>query len=238
MTSRWPLRYAPWTIRDFAFGPGLIYLAVVVFATWILSHAGTGSATAGEVGQLLTVVLGQVSMPFVLLATGGMVHNDLTAGYYRTIFAKPVSPVAYYLQRWLIGGLGVLLTVLLFAAGLAMARHAWPTVGWQAPARVALLYLLLGGLVFLFSVLNWRDWILAALVYILEMVLHEVAATNLFGPLLRWLSAVLPPFHLLSGRAPFPAGLDLLHVIAYGVALVAGALALLRWRALGSGGRA
>ena len=49
---------------------------------------------------------------------------------------------------------------------------------------------------------------------------------------------VLPPFHLLDPGADVLTGRPLIHVVAYGIGMLALALLLLVQRPLGSGGRA
>ena len=238
--SRWPLRYAPWMARDLAMGPGLIYLAVALLAAWIVSQTGvTFSGGPGMGGTLLAKIVGQASLPFVLVATGGIVRTDLSEGYYRTLFSKPVSPVAYYLQRWLLGGVAVLVAVGLLVLAVAAGQRTAPVMDWPLLGRMALFYLLLVGLVFLISTLIRRDWIIALLIYILESVLHQISTVGVhFSPFWRGLVAVLPPFHLVTEGAAAPAGRALLHVLVYGLAMVGLALVVLHRRALGSGGRA
>ncbi len=238
--NRWPLRYAPWMARDLALGPGLIYLVVALITAWIVSQTGRmASGSPALAGTLLERIVSQVAMPFVLLATGGIVRTDLTEGFYRTLFSKPVSPVAYYFQRWLLGGVAVLAAVGLLVLAIMAAQRTAPAVGWDLPARVALFYLLLGGLVFLLSTLMRRDWIVALLIYILETALHQVASAGVrFTGFWRALIAVLPPFHLVIVPTGLPSGRPLLHLVAYGVAMVALALVVLHRRPLGSGGRA
>ena len=234
--SRWPSRYAPWMARDLAGGAGLIMLAVVAIGTFILARSGVGTGSESAAGVLATIV-SQAAVPFVLLATGGMVSADLRQGYYCTLFTKPVSPVAYYLQRWLLGAALVALFPLLMAAGIALTTHAF-AFSWAMLGQVGLLYLLLGGLVFFLSTLTRRDWLLALLVYILQAVVHGLKSGGaLFGWLGNTLDAVLPPFHLCDVRGPLPEGAALAHLLLYSGGLVGAALLLLWRRPMGSGGR-
>ena len=87
---------------------------------------------------------------------------DFAIGHQRTLFAKPVSPPLYYLQRWLIGR----------RRGADRVRPSWrrpsrSDSSWRCSvpgffARVALLYLVIGGLVFLMSTLIRGDWLAVA----------------------------------------------------------------------------
>jgi hypothetical protein len=235
--SRIPLRYAGWMARDVAFGPGAIMLAVALFASIILWRVKSAPTTPDEVAELIRLIVDQAAMPFVLLATGAIVSGDLTHGYYRSYFSKPVSPAAYYLQRWLIGAAAVALFIPLLAAGIALRTGVF-----QAPAllfaKVGLLYLMLGGLVLLLSTVTRRDWILALVVTIAQAILHGLHEAGALGFTAEAFYRVLPPLHLASVKTPLPDGTGLAHALAYGLALVLAGLAVIRWRPLGSGGRA
>ena len=235
--SRAPLRYAGWMARDIATGPGAIMVAVALLVTFILWRMTNIPSSHGDVSGLVRAIVDQAAMPFVLLATGGIVSGDLVNGYYRSYFSRPVSPVAYYLQRWLLGAAAVLLFIPILAAGIALR-----TGTFAAPAalfaKVGLLYLMLGGLVLLASTLTRRDWIVALVIYVFQSILHSIAAAPTPGATVRTLHAILPPFHAASVKAPMPEGAALLHPLLYGLGLVLAALAVIRWRPLGSGGRA
>jgi hypothetical protein len=43
-------------------------------------------------------------------------------------FARPVSPLLYYLQRWLLGGVALVLTLFLIDVGAAIRLHV-PMLG-------------------------------------------------------------------------------------------------------------
>jgi hypothetical protein len=222
---------------DVVRGPGLGMVIAGVVCAFLISSlqvvtTGTGSETVVFLSILDFAVTG-----FALLATAGLVSTDLAAGYYRTLFARPVSPPLYYLLRWLVGGVAVLLAATL--VGLAAAAR----VGAQLPIgrvllQAALLYLLLGGLVFLLSTISRRDWLIAVAVIAahagLGMARTIGAASTGVAAVLY---AVLPPFRYVDVGDPLPAGAQLLHVVAYGAALVGVALGVLRVRPLARGAR-
>ena len=99
-----PIRYAGWMGWDLVRGPGLLMLIVGALAALLINSltvvtSGSGGETAVFLGILdFTVTI------FALLATAGIVSTDFSMGYYRPLFARPVSPPLYYLQRWVLGG--------------------------------------------------------------------------------------------------------------------------------------
>ena len=233
-----PVRYAGWMIRDIATGPGLIMLVVAGLVAFGMSRMPTDVFDAEAKRLLVRGVLQQSLLPLVLIVTARIVSGDLTEGYYRTYFSRPVSPLLFYLQRWLIGGLVLLLYLPLIALAVS-TRTGAIALDPMYVGRAALLYLLVGGTVFLFSTVTRRDWAAAGLIYVLQSVLHmlhtQVRSLGGFG---RAVHDILPPFHVAALTRPEPTAGELWHALLYGFALVIAALALLRWRPLGSGGRA
>ncbi|MGE5926460.1 MAG: hypothetical protein ACM357_03830 [Gemmatimonadota bacterium] len=235
MSGRMPLAYAHWELRDAARGPGAIILAIAVLAGFIMTRLPAVQTFTTE--GAVRAIAGQSLFPLVLVVTAGMVSRDLNDGYYRAYFSRPVSPSLFYLQRWLIGGCVLLLYIPLLTAATAVRTGDLGVPLWIA-GRAALLYLVLGGTVLLLSTLIRRDWVVAAVLYVTEQILHAVhAAGETLGPLARAIYTVLPPFHVgaIDGA---PGSGEIWGAVGYGVGLVLAALAVLRWRALGSGGRA
>ncbi len=230
--SRLPIRYAGWMARDLVLGPGVPIAGLAGLLTFFLVSARIDTNLIGGVQVILVGVLDLAAWLLALLATAGLVSADRAGGYHRTLFAHPVSPPLYYLQRWLFGGALVLAAASLAAAALAMRLQApsvWPVI----VGRAALVYLLLGGLVFLCSTLVRRDWLAAIAI----LAAHAVLGVLLSGPVARLLDLFFPPIGLLLPNRELPAGGDLLYVVLYGLALVVAALAVLGWRPLASGGR-
>ena len=235
MITRFPFAYARWELRDAGRGPGLILLAIVVLVGFILTRLPAQQTFTSE--DVIRAIVDQSIFPLVLVVSAGMVSRDLGEGYYRAYFARPVSPPLFYLQRWLVGGALLLLYVPLLGAAVSVRTGDFRVPGWIV-GRAALCYLLVGGTVFLLSTLIRRDWAIAALFYILETVLHAVQSQGgRVGWLARAIYTALPPYHVASVDASPTPG-DVWGAVAYGVAIVLAGLAVLRWKALGSGGRA
>ncbi|MFZ5624031.1 MAG: hypothetical protein ACOY71_06330 [Gemmatimonadota bacterium] len=238
--NRSPLRYAPWMVRDFLRGPGVLMLGAIVLASLIVSRlviAGPDSGLVSPDGAM-SGILAQLSWPFVLLATGGMVSTDRVQGYYREIFSKPVRPATHYLIRWLVGAVAVGGSMPLIWAGVALGPGR-PRFEWSLLINLELTYLLLGGLVFLLSTLFRWDWTPALTMFAVEEALGSALEHGFELPwAARWVAAALPPFHLANVTSPVPRGMDLVRVLLWGAALVAAAVWVLRVKPMGSGGRA
>jgi hypothetical protein len=235
MSARFPIAYARWELRDAARGPGLIVLAIAVLVGFILTRMPAAQTFTTD--GVVRAVASQSLFPLVLVVVAGMVGRDLGEGYYRAYFSRPVSPPLFYLQRWLVGGIVLLLYIPLLAAAVSVRTRDFHVAGSMV-GRAALLYLLLGGTVLFLSTLLRRDWIVAAGLYVLETIMHAV---HMQGGGLRGLSraiyAVLPPYHAASLDGSPTQG-EVWGAAAYGAGLVLAALAVLHWRALGTGGRA
>lgn len=214
-------------------GPAAIFIIV---AGLLAAGAWKAGVTSAQAGRLLGNVIQQAALPFVLLASAQVVSGDFRRGYFRSYFNRPVSPVAHYLLRWLLGGIAVVLFVPLAQGAIALTSGPFPL----EPAlmgSMALLYLLLGGLVFLASTVSRFDWAIAFLVLIVQSILQNLDRTGNLSGAWTWLYAALPPFHLAQPAGPEPAGAGLRHMLFYGGGLVVATLLVLRFRPLGAGGR-
>ena len=232
-----PIRYAGWMGWDLARGPGLLMLIVGALAALLINSltvvtSGSGGETAVFLGILdFTVTI------FALLATAGIVSTDFSMGYYRPLFARPVSPPLYYLQRWVLGGLLALVVTGAVALASALRLGADLPIG-RVLIQAALCYLLLGGLVFLLSTVTRRDWLIAVLILAAYASLGLARALGAAGSgAAAVLYAVLPPLRLVDVSDPVPTGGNLLHVLLYGGGLVVAALVVIRFRPLARGAR-
>jgi hypothetical protein len=232
-----PTRYAGWMARDVIMGPGIPMAALTTLAALLVSKLQASGPTGSADQAACLFVLDWTGVALALMATAGVVSADFAIGHQRTLFAKPVSPPLYYLQRWLLGGIAVLLGAVVVGLTIAV-RFDIPLVGAGFVARVALLYLVVGGLVFLFSVFTRRDWLLAVVLIAWQGAIAMAHAMGLArGPVGAVLDLVLPPMQLVRLADPLPAGADLVHVVVYGIAVLCGALGALRWRPLARGAR-
>lgn len=240
--DRSPLRYLRYHAMDVARGPLALFVLVsvgLVFIMWRMF----GGEDPPAIPDLLSGLIAGTMLIAVLMATGGVAGNDIRQGYYRALFSKPFAPWWYYLQRWLLGGLAFLITPVWLGLCLQVAFGKGTGLTWELAGAAALGFLLIGGTVLFFSTMTSRDWLVAFMVYFLEMQLYN--ARNIFERmgrevpvLMEGLVTILPPFHLLTPTTGLPEGMDLWHVVGYGVGLVTVAMLILATRPLGSGGRA
>jgi ABC-type transport system involved in multi-copper enzyme maturation permease subunit len=172
-----------------------------------------------------------------LIATHGIVARDRERGYYRFLFAKPVEMTAYYATAFAIAGAGVLAaaTGLLALTAVVFAR----AVPVMPLAVVGAEFILLGGTVFLLSVL-WRyDFVLAALSWPVAALAASQAHDRRPGAF-GWFGVLEPVLPPLSRFGRFVAALsgpqlvqplDPVFVLGYGALCFGAGLYLLRRRA-------
>jgi hypothetical protein len=222
---------------DMARGPGLL-MAFVVVASVLLLRGSAGPGDGDAALKALHVVVDQTSLIFVLVLTNRIVSGDRDSGYYRAYFAKPVDPVVFYLAKWIVGLLALLLFALVMSVALGVIFR---TVPFDAPmlGQLAMQYGLGGGLILLLSTVIRQDGIVAAVVVAVQSILHGLTSQMGADLGLQWrvLHGILPPFYLASPGQPLPVRADLAHVLLYAAGLVVAACVVIRLRPMGSGGR-
>jgi hypothetical protein len=246
-------RYALWQLRDFAGERGAA--AVIVGALLGLQNVlqqrsmygprwaslASGMQVVGVIYQTVTV-FGFVG---VLLAVNGISATDRKRGYYRFLFSKPVSVPRYYAQAFLVNGVGLVVAAVVLLAPVALlvgTPDAANTVGGAAAgalAFVALVYVAVGGIGFLFSAVTRFDWLALSVTVVLSALLR-VSAAGATG----WraaLAALLPPVHRLDDvsavlvlRRSALTALDLAWPLGYGLLALTAGLLVLRFRPLAS----
>ncbi len=235
--------YAAWQARDFVFERGLpmiIVSTLMLFPVFTITRIVRRDAPVGvEVGELVLSALLQtvplLGFVLVILAVNGIVSHDRQRGYFRFLFAKPISLVRYYVQAFLISGAGVLVIGLLIL--LLFYALAYPILPFGMLAFLGLYFIGLGGLCFLFSSVFRADWILVAGVWSVAAMLRALypADESWYGHVFH---VILPPFHLASGlaeslmRGHAVAPGDVIWLVGYGLGAFLLGLLLLRWRPL------
>jgi hypothetical protein len=238
-----PWRYLPYHARDVARAPLALYIAVATGLGLVLWRMSRLAESPPASDMLLRGFINGTLVVAVLFACGGVAGTDIKQGYYRAFFSKPMAPWWYYLQRWVLGGIALLTAPVWLGLAIQLALGNGTGLTWEVFGVVALGFLLIGGVVLLASTVTSRDWLVAFLVYFLQARLHDVTeilerAGQRVPRLVEFLDTVLPPFHLVNRGDGLPSGGELVHVLAYGAALVVAALLVLTYRPLGSGGRA
>src|SRR5215218_7558632 len=208
--------YALWQLRDYFKDRGVPTLIVATLSAYLglspilerlprlgdpaparlLQRFGTAEAVyAARMAEFnfmfLRSILGALVFLGALFAMNGIVANDRKQGYFRFLFAKPVTPSRYYGQAFLVHWLGFMLVMMLLAA--LYGAIVWPVLTPQFALVVALMFVAYAGIAFLLSAAARWDW--------LSLVVVSVAATFLWTKFggsthpLAILLYLLPPLH-------------------------------------------
>jgi hypothetical protein len=245
------VRYLPWLSRDaviwpfrfFALAAVGVSLLVWRFASKMhvpkpgqMRFSGRASPEIASIAQLMQVGVWNTCLTVAILMTvGTIIGTDLERGYFRTWFSKPMSPMWFYLQRFLIGAVVVLACPLMLGVGLALAARGGTGVTADLMAQIGLAYLLVGSATMLTSRFLSKGYLLVFLLSVMQNMLHNFATRDFLPGWLLQLHRLLPPFYLLQPGMPAPQGGDLWHLVGYGAGMLALVLLLLRSRPLGSG---
>lgn len=239
-----PARYLPLQLRDVALGPFALFAvvsAMLVLVAWRVLSKRPEVMSSPEIFVQGTLTV--VQTVAVLFAAGGVAGVDIQRGFYRAWFSKPITPWYFYLQRWLLGGVAVLLIPLMIGGGIALVFGGGSGVTLGLMGNLALAYLLVGSLILLAGNFLERDWLVAFLIAFGQARLHDMIGLfermgETVHPAVIWTDKLLPPFHLVDPSTMMLSGNDLMHVVGYGGGMLIAALLLLKYRPLGSGGRA
>lgn len=176
--------------------------------------------TSSPTWPLIVTVTSSVVSVSVLIALNGIVSTDRKMGYYRFLFAKPVSPVAYYAQLFFVYMAGVLASMLILSWVLHVVVPTFNIFNFLLYA--AIIYIAMGGIGFFVSVATRFDWLTLAAVWLGSRILRD-----LYGPRPDWRSKaveLLPPVHKLNDVS--------FSLLTYGTADTSDVLWLLGYGAL------
>jgi len=241
-------QYTPWIFRDYMTNQGPSTIVVVLLVGFLsvmpVIQGVTGAATKmGQVPvetarRILEAMLPPLAFLGTFFATNGIIANDRKLGYYRFLFAKPVSPPAYYAMTFGVYGVGLLLiSIALMGIWAVTVRPMFPI---EILVIIPLMYLAYGGIGFLLSA-AWRfDWLSLVTVLLIANVAWAVWG-NAEG-LRHWILYVLPPVHRANDvyrlRFEGPPGVIPWSSIAwlggYGLACFVLGMIVVRKRSLGT----
>ncbi|MDQ3673231.1 MAG: hypothetical protein M3365_02505 [Gemmatimonadota bacterium] len=194
-------KYSLWQFRDFVLEKGISiviigllwgYLQLLPFRLSI-----SPQMTPEVIIRILTLLAGSLVSIAVLIALNGIISTDRKLGYYRFMFAKPVSPVQYYAQLFVVHLVGLLSGMLLLAGVFYFVAGRFNV--WNLLMYTALIYVALGGIGFFISAASKYDWVTLAAVWVGARILRA-----LYGNAEGWKSKaveLLPPVHKLDGVA-------------------------------------
>ncbi len=235
-------RYSLWMLEDYARERGiatLLILALTSLPAVLGMREQFGDAWGIHGGQQVTLaVLGMVLTTFAgaatLFAVNGISSNDRKFGYFRFLFAKPLSIPRYYATSFLVHGAGILLIL-----GGLYFLYEWES-GARMPlgafAYVAIVYVLVGGIGFLLSSLTQHDGLLLILVWVFSTFLRDRYAGR--DSAAATLVTVFPPVDKLSelrSALLLGSGVDeriLVWALGYGLACLTLGLIVLRYRSI------
>ena len=189
----------------------------------------------GDFNELfLRSFLGAVVFLGALFAMNGIVANDRKQGFYRFLFAKPLTPMRYYGQAFLIHWAGFL--GIISALATLYGILIWPLLTLHLFYVLALMFLMYAGIAFVLSAAARWDWLsLVAVTVFSTFVWDRFGASA--SPLARLLY-LLPPLHRTSDMYMTAAKGDPLDwpllwwYAGYGVACYVIGLVVLRYRRL------
>lgn len=195
------VEYVPWIMRDYFTNQGpstaLVVLLIGFLSLIPVMHGGAGmSVNLGDVppqiaSRLLHAMLAPLAFLGTFFATNGIVANDRKFGYYKFLFAKPVSPPLYYAVTFLVYGVGLLIvSAVLLGIWALTVRPMFPV---ELLVILPVMYLAYGGVGFLLSA-AWRfDWLSLVTVLLVANVGWSVWGDA--EGIRHWLLYLLPPVH-------------------------------------------
>jgi len=234
-------KYSLWQFRDFVLERGIAI--VLIGSLWgyvmfeplrrAMGPQWTGDQTSPVWGVALQVASAVVSLS-VLIAVNGIISADRKAGYYRFLFSKPINPVIYYAQLFVVYMVGVLVAMLILSGLLRTIFPAFSVRNFLLYA--GLIYVAMGGIGFFLSVATRYDWLTLAVVWLGSRILRSV-----YGSRNDWRSKaveLLPPVHKLDEMANSLIGRgsadtsDALWLLGYGLLFFAIGLLIIRYGSL------
>jgi hypothetical protein len=194
-------RYSLWQFRDFAIERGIAIMIIgLLWGYTLIAPMRAAMGAAFDIGPrspawpLVVTVTSSVVSLSVLIALNGIVSTDRKMGYYRFLFSKPVSAVAYYAQLFFVYMAGVLAAMLLLAATLHAVVPTFKILNFLVYAAV--IYIAMGGIGFFLSVATRFDWLTLAAVWLGSRIVRDFS-----GGGSGWKSIaveLLPPVHKLN----------------------------------------
>jgi len=230
-------KYSLWQFRDFVLERGIAIVLIgflwgyVTFEPMrkMLGPQWTGDQRSPVWGLAIQFSSAVVSLA-VLIALNGITSGDRKNGYYRFLFSKPISPMAYYAQMFFVYLVGVLLAMLILSSLLHIILPAFSILYFLL--YVALIYMAMGGIGFFLSVATRYDWVSLAAVWVGARILRAV-----YGAKNDWRSKaveLLPPVHRVDDVANSLIGngtahtSDIVWLLAYGLLFFVAGLVFLR----------
>lgn len=210
--------YAGVQLRDFLTGRMPLLVLVASLATYAFFHV-TGvtlavfDPSAGIDGReeaqgAFENALGVYALVAAVFTAQGLVARDRWRGFDRILFSRPLSPVRYYLQAFVVAGVAIV-ALSVVAAGLYTVGVRPVSVPGVA-GYVGLAWLTVGALAFALSVVTAYHLPLLFLLLGSAALLDQVAdrlGGSAAGPVIGVAQYLLPPVHVIAAlREPLARG--------------------------------
>lgn len=234
--------YARWQLFDFFRDRSIAIILVGILIGFpivtglryiAMSMPSGGDAMLQQmIGKSIGPIVMQLVPIFTLVTINKVVAGDRTQGYYRFLFAKPISVQRYYAQAFAVNGIGLLLCVVLLGAISHATKVPLPII--SLIAVFAVLYIAMGGIGFLCSVLTRFDWQPMLVVWFGALVLYNRYGDS--GGIGAALVHLLPPAHVANDVAAALFTSDPLQVahliwlLVYGAVCFGAGILVLRYR--------
>jgi hypothetical protein len=231
-------RYTFWQFRDFIVERGIAIVLIGLLLGYVLieplrrAMGPTFSTAASSPARtVLIMVSSSIVSLAVLIAVNGIVSTDRKMGYYRFLFAKPVSPLVYYAQLFFVYMVGVIASMLVLSGLLHWVVPSFSILRFLL--YTAVVFVAMGGIGFFISVATRFDWLTLAAVWLGSRILRDLYGEK---PGLRSkLVQILPPVHKLNDVATdiiangTAVTSDVVWLMAYGAVFFVLGLLLLRY---------
>ena len=244
--------YAGVQLADYLTGRGLLAVVATALAGWgygawngltlAVFDPSAGIATREQLQRAIEVVLASFGLVVAAVSAQGLVARHRRRGYDRAIFANALSPLRYYLQGFVLAGLG---GAMLAAALAQIVSVVVQPVSVPGVAGYALLvWLSIGSCAFLLSMLTiWHTPLLVLLVggsLALDRFASGLRTAGQNNAVVELAQYLLPPGHVVVALSrPFAQGRVvepwlLAWPVLFGIACFLAAVFLIRPRPFGT----
>jgi hypothetical protein len=125
-------------------------------------------------------ILGTIVFVGALFAMNGIVANDRKQGFYRFLFAKPMTPSRYYGQAFFVHWAGFVAVMIVL--GLVYGVLIWPVLSRPLLVVIALMFVAYSGIAFLLSAAARWDWMSLVVVSVAATYLWDSASRRIRSP--------------------------------------------------------
>lgn len=233
-------RYSLYQLADYFWERGAMVVVIGVFnlaSSVIMLHNMSAKervvVPGNDVAKDILITFGTLMLLAVLFSSQELIGRSRKLGYYKLIFAKPVDPVRFYAQLFLVNLIGTLIVVAALAAIFTII--AVPVSVVRIAAVTACAFVLLGGIGFLASAFTNYDSLLVIVIVGVSLLVSGYGEAH--GGTAAAVATVLPPVQqmhrinaLMIGQSVSQT--DVVWALAYGIAAFVAGLVALRYRQL------